>query len=98
MRATNEKEKADVILFAAYFEDLKRVTGKTTYKILKQASMKSNYYNQCKRVIAGKDQYNKTIKLSLLTHIAKVHGYPFDLSKYIHLLDQPEENLTTPTN
>ena len=88
----------DLRLFIAYWNDLKEVTGKTTFKLSKEANLRANYISSIKRILAGKQQYNKTIKLSLLIHIGLVTGYPFDLSKYIHLLDQPDNDLPKPVN
>jgi hypothetical protein len=88
----------DVRLFVAYFEDLARVSNKSINKLIKEACLPSNYVSNCKRLLQGKQQRKKTITLNLLIHVAKVHKYPFDLSKYIHLLDAPEEDLPKPVN
>jgi hypothetical protein len=88
---TEPSNKNDLRLFLAYWNDLKEYTGKSTYKLSKEANLRGNYTVSIKRILQGKKQYGKVISLNLLIHIAKVHKYPFDLNKYIHLLDLPEE-------
>ena len=89
---------SDIKLFVAYFEDLTRVTGKSRYKLIKEANLRKNYVSDCIRVLQGKPQNKKTISLNMVIHLSLVHKYPFDLSKYIHLLDAPEEDLPKPVN
>jgi hypothetical protein len=81
----------DIRLFIAYFEDLTRVSGKTRHKLIKEACLPPSYLSSCKRLLEGKPQRKKSISLKMLIHLAQVHKYPFDLNKYIHLLDLPEE-------
>jgi hypothetical protein len=80
----------DLRVFCAYFEDLCRTKKISNYRALKDANLNLNYYNSIKQYLKGSQQFRKAINISLIIHIAQVHKFPFDLSKYLHVLE--EEN------
>ena len=88
----------DLRLFLAYWNDLKSVTNKTTYRLSKEANLRANYVSSIKGILKGKNQFNITFSLNILIRICIIHNYPFNLSKYIHLLDQPDNDLPKPVN
>lgn len=87
----------DIAVLSAFLDDIKRDKGITTYRLCKEANLKPNYYNELQRNLKGKKGFRKSINLLFILYISKVFDYPFNLSKYYHLLDSVEQFSNTDT-
>ena len=81
----------DLRVFIAYCEDLIKVNGITPYRFHKAAGMNLTYLYNCKRFLNGKGTFKPKISLNLIIHISQVHKFPFDLSKYLHVLEEQDK-------
>lgn len=77
----------DLIAFKAYFDDLQLYTSLSIYKLLKQANLPDSYYYQIKEYLNGRKIFRKHIPLAIVLHLSLLYNFPFDVSKYIHLLE-----------
>lgn len=82
-----KKENTDLIVLKAFLNDIKERRGISTYRLLKEANMKANYLNHIDRNLQGKTGFRKTIKLSFILYLSELFDYPFNLSNYIHLIE-----------
>jgi len=81
----------DLRVFLAYISDLKDNKGLSDYRILVDAKMSKTYIYNCKRYLKGLEMFKPKISLNLIIHISQVHNFPFDLSKYLHVLEDNQE-------
>lgn len=78
----------DLIVFLAYFDDLQRYTGFSRYKLLKGANLPLNYYTHIDLYLKGVgNRFRKHINIGVIVHLSLLYSFPFDLSKYIHLIE-----------
>lgn len=77
----------DLLVFVAYFDDLQAFTGYSKYKILKGANLPLTYYKDVIRYLTGRTTYRKHFNIGLFIHLSLLYSFPFDLSKYMHLLE-----------
>lgn len=82
-----KQNNLDLIVLKAFLDDIKEAKGISIYKLLKDANLKPNYYNAILRNLNGRSGFRKNINLLFILYISKVFDYPFNLSKYYHLLD-----------
>jgi hypothetical protein len=83
---------ADICLFLAYLSDLKLTKGISYYRIFKDCNIYPSFRNELKRRLKGEAYRNKPIHLYVILHIAMYYNFPFDSSKYWHLLELPERD------
>ena len=86
-KQTRKANNNDLIAFIAYFDDLAIYTGYSKYKLLKGANLPLTYYKEVKRYLNGKTTFRKHISAGLFIHLSLLYNFPFDLSKYMHLLE-----------
>lgn len=90
-----KKENTDLIVLKAFLNDIKQQRGISTYRLCKEANMRPNYLNHVERNLKGKSGFRKTIKLSFVLYLSELFNYPFDLSKYIHLIEDTTQDNST---
>ena len=82
----------DLRVFLAYIEELCSFKQISVYRCLKNANMQVRYVAQIKQYMKNPTKFRKRISLALLIHISVSNNFPFDLSRYIHLI---EDNTAT---
>jgi hypothetical protein len=90
---TKRTECYDLAIFLAYFNEIKEAQGLSTYSMLKRLKMSLSYINEVKGYINGKNYFKKTITLNLLMVMSIEFDYPFNLGKYMYILE--DETLST---
>lgn len=87
---------SDLRVFLAYCSDLQEAKGISEYRMLLDAGISRTFASNCRRLLSGKSQFKKNIPLHFVFHLARVHNYPFDMSKYWHLIQGTNEGLNIP--
>jgi hypothetical protein len=89
-RIKDDRNK-DLVVFLAYVDDLKEFIGVEYYKLLKDAGLNpQTVYNAKAYLRAGKTR-KPVINLGQIIQLSRYYSFPFDLSKYMHLLKTKEE-------
>jgi hypothetical protein len=86
-KPTHEEEKAFYSVFLAYIDLIRDKTGKPYTRVLKEANLPISYYWNITKLIQGANYYKPSITLRVLLKLYAVHGVPFNLSEFIHLIE-----------
>jgi hypothetical protein len=84
------KDNTDLNLFLAYIKHVQEVKGISIYKLLKEAEIHEALITNIRYLLQGKKIYRPAITMRLLIKLYVVHGVPFNLSDYIHLIDKKD--------
>lgn len=85
----NMQEKRDLKMFLEYMKLICSVTGKTTNKVLVEASISRQYVFDIREHLKGNKHrlFKKKIYLPLLIRLYDAHKVPFNMSDYLHILE-----------
>jgi hypothetical protein len=89
-KPSHEEERVFYSIFLAYIDLIRDKTGKPYTRVLKEANLPESYYWNISRIIEGANYYKPSITIRVLLKLYSVHGVPFNLSDYTHLIDKKE--------